>query len=252
MLASDSNEIEPGAARGICLAASEAGPARTAPASLGAAKAELLPKFTLSFSGSIDRLAYRGLPPVTDHLFNIGLGIFWPLFNAGRIHANIAAHDAALREAEYAFDQALLNALQDVESAYTDVRAQRERGARLTRAVDSAQRSSTLAQALYEAGEADFLSVLDAHTQLLDTQRDLVQAQTDAAVSAVSLTWRSAAAGRTRVKNQRSRASLRNTEGQAMNDSTTTLTQGAVPNRRTVILTQPIARACPASVAFDS
>ena len=27
-----------------------------------------------------------------------------------------------------------------------------------------------------------------------------------------------------------------------MNDSTTTLTQGAVPNRRTVILTQPIAR----------
>ena len=68
-----------------------------------------------------------------------------------------------------------------------DVRAQRERGARLTRAVDSAQRSSTLAQALYEAGEADFLSVLDAHTQLLDTQRDLVQAQTDAAVSAVSL-----------------------------------------------------------------
>ena len=124
-----------------------------------------------------------------------------------------------------------------------DVRAQRERGARLTRAVDSAQRSSTLAQALYEAGEADFLSVLDAHTQLLDTQRDLVQAQTDAAVSAVSLTWRSAAAGRTRVKNQRSRASPRNTEGQAMNDSTTTLTPGAVPDRRTVvILTQSIAR----------
>lgn len=158
-----------------------------AAANLGAAKADLLPKFTLSFGGSIDRLAFRGMPPVTDHLFNLGLGIFWPLFNAGRIHANIAAHDAALREAEYAFDQALLNALQDVESAYTDVRAQRERGARLARAVDSARRSSTLAQALYEAGEADFLSVLDAHTQLLDTQRDLVQAQTDAAVSAVSL-----------------------------------------------------------------
>ncbi len=158
-----------------------------AAASLGAAKADLLPKFTLSFGGSIDRLAYRSMTPVTDHLFNLGLGIFWPLFNAGRIHANIAAHDAALREAEYAFDQALLNALQDVESAYTDVRAQRERSALLNLAVNSARRSSVLAQALYEAGEADFLSVLDAHTQLLDTERDLVQAQTDAAVGAVSL-----------------------------------------------------------------
>ena len=34
---------------------------------------------------------------------------------------------------------------------------------------------------------ADFLSVLDAHTQVLDTERELVQAQTDAAISAVSL-----------------------------------------------------------------
>ena len=65
--------------------------------------------------------------------------------------------------------EALLNALQDVESAYTDVRAQRERSALLNLAVNSARLSSVLAQALYEAGEADFLSVLDAHTQLLDT-----------------------------------------------------------------------------------
>jgi len=156
-------------------------------ANLGVAKADLLPKFTLSFGDAIDRLAYRGMPAVTDNLFTLGLGIFWPLFNAGRIHANIDAQDAALQQAGYAFDQTLLNALQDVEVAYTDVRAQRERGARLSLAVDSAQRSSTLAQKLYNAGEADFLSVLDAHTQVLDTQSELVQAQTDAAVSAVSL-----------------------------------------------------------------
>jgi NodT family efflux transporter outer membrane factor (OMF) lipoprotein len=165
------------AARGIDAAA----------ANLGSAQADLLPKFTLSFAGSVDRLDFGGLPTVTDNLFNVGLGIFWPLFNAGRIHANITAQDAALRQAEYAFDQALLNALQDVESAYTDVRAQRQRSALLGLAVESAQRSAKLAQDLYNAGQADFLSVLDTHTQLLDTQRDLAQAQTDAAVSAVSL-----------------------------------------------------------------
>lgn len=158
-----------------------------ASANLGSAQADLLPKFTLAFGGSMDRLKFHELPGITDNLFNVGLGIFWPLFNAGRIYANISAQDAALREAEYTFDQALLNALQDVESAYTDVRAHRERSALLDLAVDSAQRSSRLAEDLYHAGQADFLSVLDAHTQLLDTERDLARAETEAAISTVSL-----------------------------------------------------------------
>jgi NodT family efflux transporter outer membrane factor (OMF) lipoprotein len=158
-----------------------------ASANLGAARSDLLPKFTLSFAASTEHLEFHDIPGVTDNLFNVGLGIFWPLFNAGRIHANIAAHDAALREAQYAFDQALLNALQDVESAYTDVRAHRERSTLLHLAVDSAQRSNRLAEDLYRAGQTDFLSVLAAQTQVLDTERELTQAQTEAAVSVVSL-----------------------------------------------------------------
>jgi NodT family efflux transporter outer membrane factor (OMF) lipoprotein len=156
-------------------------------AKLGAARSDLLPKFTLSFAASAEHLEFHDVPGVTDNLFNVGLGIFWPLFNAGRIHANIAAHDAALREAQYAFDQTLLNALQDVESAYTDVRAQRERSALLHLALDSAQRSNRLAEDLYRAGQADFLSVLAAHAQVLDTESELTQAQIDSAVSVVSL-----------------------------------------------------------------
>jgi NodT family efflux transporter outer membrane factor (OMF) lipoprotein len=158
-----------------------------ASARLGSAQSDLLPKFTLAFGASGDRVEFHGLAGATDGLFNVGLGIFWPLFNAGRIHANITAHDAALREAQYAFDQALLNALQDVESAYANVRAHRERRERLTLAVESAQRSSQLAEDLYHAGRADFLSVLESHTQVFETERDLAQAQTDAAISAVSL-----------------------------------------------------------------
>jgi outer membrane protein TolC len=156
-------------------------------AKLGAARSDLLPKFTLSFAASAEHLEFHDVPGVTDNLFNVGLGIFWPLFNAGRIHVNIAAHDAALREAQYAFDQTLLNALQDVESAYTDVRAQRERSALLHLALDSAQRSNRLAEDLYRAGQADFLSVLAAHAQVLDRESELTQAQIYSAVSVVSL-----------------------------------------------------------------
>jgi NodT family efflux transporter outer membrane factor (OMF) lipoprotein len=167
----------------------------TAAAELGSARADRLPKFTLSFSRTRDRLALGRAPAVTDNLFNLGLGVFWPLFDAGRIRADIEAHGAALRESEYSFDQALLNALQDVETAYTNVRELKERTGRLAAAVDSARRASTLAQSLYEADEADFLSVLDAHRELLDSERDSVGAQTDLAVNAVIL-YRALGGGR--------------------------------------------------------
>jgi NodT family efflux transporter outer membrane factor (OMF) lipoprotein len=158
-----------------------------AAAQVGVARAERLPKFALSFAGLSDRLEFRDLPAVTDGLFHVGLGTVWPLFNGGRIRSNISAADADLRSAEYAFDQALLDALQDVETAYTDVRSHRERRDVLTGAVESARRSSELAQQLYAAGTADFFSVLDAHTQVLDSERDLARAQTAAAVSSVAL-----------------------------------------------------------------
>lgn len=158
-----------------------------AAANLGTAKDELLPKFTLSFGASRDRAAFQGAPAVTDGIFNIGVGIFWPLFNSGRIRADIAAQGSALRQAEDEFNQTLLVALQDVESSYTDVQAYRQRCAELQTAVDAAQRSLQLANELYAAGELDFLAVLDAQTQLLDAQRDLIAAQTNASLASVSL-----------------------------------------------------------------
>jgi NodT family efflux transporter outer membrane factor (OMF) lipoprotein len=158
-----------------------------AAAQAGVARAERLPTFALSFAGVADRLVFRDLAAVSDGLFHVGLGTVWPLFNGGRIRSNITAADADLRSAEYAFDQTLLGALQDVETAYTDVRSQRERRDRLTDAVASARRSSELARELYSAGTTDFFSVLDAHTQVLDSERDLARAQTEAAVSSVAL-----------------------------------------------------------------
>jgi NodT family efflux transporter outer membrane factor (OMF) lipoprotein len=137
-----------------------------AAAQVGVARAERLPKFALSFAGATDRLEFRASPAVTDGLFHVGLGTVWPLFNGGRIRSNISAADADLRGAEYAFDQALLDALQDVETA---------------------RRSAELAQQLYAAGTADFFSVLDAHTQVLDSERELARVQTNAAVSSVAL-----------------------------------------------------------------
>jgi hypothetical protein len=66
------------------------------------------------------------------------------------------------------------------------VRGAQDRTVHLGEAVESAERASLLAKALYGAGEADFLSVLDAHREFLDTQRERVQAQTDAAISTVA------------------------------------------------------------------
>ena len=159
----------------------------SAAANLGVARADRFPNITLVFASSVDQLKFRRVPTVTDSLYEIGAGVFWPLFDAGRIRANIIAKDAALRESADVFVQALLRALQDVESAYTDVRGQRRRSDQLQAAVAAARRSLDLANSLYSAGEADFLAVLDAQTQLLAEEQDLVVADTNASLACVSL-----------------------------------------------------------------
>lgn len=68
-------------------------------ANLGAAKTDLLPKFQLSASAGFGALALSGFPSIADSVYTLGSGLSAPLFNSGRIRAQIAAADARLEQA---------------------------------------------------------------------------------------------------------------------------------------------------------
>lgn len=156
-------------------------------ASLGAARADLYPRLVLSTSGGFGALAVGGYPSLAEGVYALGAGLSAPIFNAGRIKAQIAAADARLEQAAANYEKAFLTALEDVENAYVQHRSAATRRDDLRQAEAAAAQARGKADALFRRGAADLLTVLDADRTKLGISDARIRAETDIAVAAVSL-----------------------------------------------------------------
>ena len=160
---------------------------KAAAAGLGAARADLFPKFVLSASGGVGALAVGGFPSLAESVYTLGSGLTAPIFNAGRIKAHITAADARLDHVAANYEKTFLLALEDTENAYVAHTAALERRDQLVRAETAAERSLVHAHAFYQRGAVDFLSVLDAQRTRLSTSDERTKAETAVRVALVSL-----------------------------------------------------------------
>lgn len=158
-----------------------------AAAGLGAARADLLPKFVLSASGGFGALAVGGFPSLVESVYALGSGLTAPIFNAGRIKAHITAADARLDHVAANYEKTFLLALEDTENAYVAHTAALERRDQLVRAETAAERSHAHTHAFYQRGAVDFLSVLDAQRTRLSTSDERTKAETAVRVALVSI-----------------------------------------------------------------
>ncbi|MWV28613.1 efflux transporter outer membrane subunit [Aurantiacibacter rhizosphaerae] len=155
-------------------------------ARIGVARAQLLPLVRLS--GNI------GTGPVTGgNLFDIitgGLfaGVSQLIFDGGRTAAQVDIAESGAEASLAAWEQTILNALEDVETAAVDQRTSDERVAINEEALDAADNSALLARSQYQAGLTDFRTLLTAENQLLSARNQLVSAQADRAIAFVRLT----------------------------------------------------------------
>ena len=155
-------------------------------ARIGVARAQLLPLMRLS--GSI------GTGPVNaGSLFDVvtgGLfaGVSQLIFDGGRTAAQVDSAEAGAQASLAAWEQSILGALEDVETAAVDQRTAGERVAITEEALDAANNSALLARSQYQAGLTDFRTLLTAENQLLSARNQLVSAQADRATAFVRLT----------------------------------------------------------------
>ena len=141
-------------------------------ARLGEAEAARYPSFRLSGSLGLEALELDALADRDANTHSLFGGITAPVFNAGRIAANIEIQAALVEQARLAYRAAVLAALEEVENALTAVANTDARRAKLAEAAAAARTTLAIAEYRYASGLADFLSVLDAQrTQLsLDEQ----------------------------------------------------------------------------------
>lgn len=160
---------------------------RALAARLGSAKADLLPHVYLGFLAGDGRVELGNLGPETGRFTAWGVGVQLPIFEGGRIRANIRAADARLEAAGLEYKHTILQALEDVENAYATRRALDDRAASLTRAWKISAEGASNLQRLYEEGRSLLAPVLEAQLGALQYEDELIQAQAARALSTVML-----------------------------------------------------------------
>jgi outer membrane protein, multidrug efflux system len=154
---------------------------------VGAAKADYLPRVTMGGSAGYSSTTFGSLGDRGTFRYAVGPIISWPALNLGRVKARVDGTRAREAEARAQYDQTVLLALQDVESALVRYRTSRARVERIEDAASASERAAELARLRFSSGVADFLQVLDAERTQLEAQDQLAQGRTEAATAYAAL-----------------------------------------------------------------
>ena len=157
-----------------------------ATASIGVAEAQLYPSLTLS--GSIDGsriIASTATGGLSNWSFGPSLNL--PIFNGGRLRANVDIAKSSAQQQYLAWKQVVLNGVEEVENALVSLRNNYETVAALRKVVDSSERALGLARESYKGGATSLLDVLDAERSLAASRVSLAASIRNLANSYVSL-----------------------------------------------------------------
>ena len=156
-------------------------------ARVGVAAAARYPSFDLSGSIGLEALTIDALGNSGAATSSLFAGITGPIFNAGRLRAQVEIQDAVREQAQVAYEQAILTALQDVEDALVSLVRNREREQALTRAAEAARNAVQMAQQRYSSGLIDFQSVLDTERSVLSIEDSLASTRGDDVLALIRL-----------------------------------------------------------------
>ncbi len=158
-----------------------------ATASIGVAKASFLPRITLNGDAGFQARQLDDLDGWDAHRFSIGPGISLPIFQGGRLKANLALSRLQQQQAAVQFQRTVLQAWHQVDDAIDSYAAEQQRGERLALAANESDRALGAAQRQYRAGVVDMLDVLTTQRIALDNQAALADSQAAAAIARVDL-----------------------------------------------------------------
>jgi multidrug efflux system outer membrane protein len=156
-------------------------------AQVGVATASLYPTFGLTGTAGFESGALTSLFDWQSRVWSIAGGLVAPIFEGGRLRANLDATKAQYRQMVGAYVNQVLIAYGDVEDALTDLHALTDEVANLRDAVAASQNYLRLAEVQYRSGLVDYLTVVDAERTLLANQLALAQSLNSQMAASVHL-----------------------------------------------------------------
>ena len=154
-------------------------------AQLAASRAQLLPSVRLSAAwGAVGSTIYFGDP---FKVWSFGSSILAPLFEGGRLRAQVDVGKSQRDEALIAYEKTVLNAFSEVEDQLSAISLIQREEAELDAQHVSTAEALRIAHDRYGAGYATYLEELDAQRSLFGVEQQSVQSRADLLVANVNL-----------------------------------------------------------------
>jgi NodT family efflux transporter outer membrane factor (OMF) lipoprotein len=152
-----------------------------ATARVGVAVAQLFPSVTFDVPFGTQAETFPSLADWASRFYSIGPALTLPIFEGGKLRANIKLADLEEDEAAMDYARIVLNAVHEVENALVAYGTEQRRRDALQATLAQNRDAFTLAQQRYRSGVTTFLDVLDVERS--EEQTELALAVSNAAVS---------------------------------------------------------------------
>lgn len=150
-------------------------------------RAAFYPNVNLSAFVGVQALGLDLLGKSGSDIGGIGPAMSLPIFNGGRLRADLRGSQAAYDEAVAHYDRTVTQALQEVANAALSQKALGGQLSKAQQAVQAAGEAHRVARQRYEGGLASYLEVLYAEDGLLASQRRLTTLQSQSFALDVAL-----------------------------------------------------------------
>ena len=156
-------------------------------ADIGAETANLFPKFFVTGDVGLQSRTFADLFTAASGLWSLGSVMQWSVFEGGAIRAQIDIEKAENKAALAQYEKTVLESLADVESALIRYGREIETRNKLEQTAQSRREAVQLVQKLLDAGETDYLAVLDSQRELTTSEDNLVLSETQTIIKLIAL-----------------------------------------------------------------
>jgi len=156
-------------------------------ANVGVALASFYPTLQLNAAAGFQSVSVASALDWEQRAWSIGPSLTVPIFEGGRLKANLEQTRARYDELIATYRGAVLGAVRDVEDSLTDLRLRAEAARVQDLAVRSSREYLRLAQLQYRQGLISYLTVIDAERTLLNNELAAAQIRSQRLASTVLL-----------------------------------------------------------------
>ncbi|WP_293786959.1 TolC family protein [uncultured Pedobacter sp.] len=157
-------------------------------ARVGVAKASLYPSLVITASGGINSFKASNWFNVPASLFGlVGAGITQPIFQRGQLKSNLELAKIDREKTVIQFRQSVLNAVGEVSDELTKVEKLKAQYSIAEKRTQTLQQASRNANLLFKSGMANYLEVITAQGNLLQSELELTTIKTEQLNAVVGL-----------------------------------------------------------------